>query len=101
MAMTPEGRLYQQVRRAIERRKSCYNRKIRCIKISGCRFQETGLPDVIIVAEGRVGWFELKRNDGKGVVSKRQALVKQQLLEAGAEVFTVMTIEEVEKWLDG
>jgi hypothetical protein len=48
-----------------------------------------------------VGWFELKRNDGKGVVSKRQALVKQQLLEAGAEVFTVMTIEEVEKWLDG
>ena len=57
----------------------------------------TGVPDRIVIHQGRVIFVELK--DPKGVLSPRQRLVIQMLRDAGAEVSLLASAEEVDNFV--
>ena len=58
----------------------------------------TGVPDRIVIHQGRVIFVELK--DFKGVLSPRQKLVMQMLRDAGAEVSLLASAEEVDNFVE-
>ena len=59
-------------------------RKMFCYKVHGSSFQKVGIPDICIVHGGRVAFIEVKTK--RGVVSKIQDKVMEELREAGAVV---------------
>lgn len=64
-------------------------------KVHGSAFQRVGLPDIV----GSVGacalWIELKRPDGRGVLSPIQRVTHARIRAAGSEVLVAESLEQV------
>lgn len=56
-----------------------------------------GVPDVLIVSDGRVYWIELKAEDGR--ITKAQGACHARLWEAGCPVLVAKTIDDVREAL--
>jgi hypothetical protein len=58
---------------------------------------KAGVPDILIIADGRVFWIELKAE--KGTLSPEQKAMRDKLIEAGCEWECCRSLEEVEATL--
>jgi Holliday junction resolvase len=65
------------------------------IKIHGSSYQSRGEPDIVGVHKGRFYAFEIKRNDGKGIVSELQLYKIKSINEAGGVAMIVDNLQEV------
>lgn len=65
-----------------------------CFKVHGSEFMMSGLPDVIVCAEGLFIGLETKMPDKRDNVSPRQALVHEQIREARGVAVVVTSVAE-------
>lgn len=76
--MTPEGKLYQQVKKALDA-----ERGIWWFKVHGSPQQKKGIPDLCIIVRGRALFVELKA-DGKKATKLQEHAMKQIRSAGGA-----------------
>lgn len=65
-----------------------------CFKVHGSEFMMTGLPDVIVCAEGLFIGLETKLPDKRANVSARQRLVHEQINAAGGVAVVAVSPRE-------
>lgn len=63
-------------------------------KVHGSEFMMSGLPDLIVCAEGLFIGLETKHPETRGNVSPRQVYVHSQINEAGGTAVVVTSAEE-------
>jgi hypothetical protein len=91
---TPEQRLTEQVIRHLKKlRQAGY--PIWWVKLHGGPQQRRGLPDLLVIANGRHIFIELKAPGGK--LSKLQQHTIAQINAAGGRAVVCRTIEAVER----
>jgi hypothetical protein len=93
MAKGPEGKLYDQCIKFLVTLKKLGTR-LWWVKMTGSPYLPKGLPDLWIIVEGRLVLVELKRPDGKGILSPRQSLIKEKIEAAGIKVWIVSSVDE-------
>ena len=54
---------------------------------------QAGVPDLIVMGNGRVEFIELKHPNGQGKVSELQALVHRRMLARGIQVHVEHTLQ--------
>jgi len=70
-----------------------------CVKLIAASI--TGFPDRTVLCRGGGIYFvELKRPDGRGVVSKRQLIVHEALTRMGFEVLVTESLKEATEFHD-
>lgn len=67
------------------------------INIHGSSYQTSGEPDVVGCYQGKFYAFELKRPDGKGVVSARQRLKLSKIMQEGGVAMVVDNMKQLEE----
>jgi hypothetical protein len=86
---TPETRLQQQIQKTIYRNfKNAF-----VVKLHGNKFQKVGLPDLLIIIDGKAIFLETKV--GKNKTSKVQDSVIKELQQSGAIAEVVYSLDEV------
>lgn len=70
------------------------------IKIHGSSYQSKGEPDIIGVHEGTFYAFEIKREDGKGIVSELQQYKIKMINDAGGVGMIVDSLDTIKKLFD-
>jgi Holliday junction resolvase len=70
------------------------------IKIHGSSYQSRGEPDIVGVHEGTFYAFEIKREDGKGVVSDLQLYKIKKIKEAGGVAMVINSLNAVKEIFD-
>ena len=65
------------------------------VKIISCN--KNGCPDLLAVHEGKFYAFEVKREDGKGVVSKLQKYRIKEIEKSGGIAYVVSSLDHVKK----
>jgi hypothetical protein len=60
---------------------------------------EAGVPDRIVICHGRVAFVELKQE--VGTISKIQEWQHKRILDAGAEVWSLWSSEDVDNFVRG
>lgn len=65
------------------------------IKIHGSSYQSRGEPDIVGVHKGTFYAFEIKRDDGKGVVSELQQYKIKSINEAGGVAMIVNNFDTI------
>ena len=59
----------------------------------------SGLPDIFAIKDGKTLWFEVKTK--KGRLRKVQRLVIMEMVKAGANVYVVRSLGEVQRFMNG
>ena len=90
--MSTEARLTATIVRELKRRKIWH------AKIHGGPHQRAGLPDLLVIVNGRAGWFEVKTLCGK--LTPLQEAMLRRLRDAGCYAGVVRSIEGFEKQLE-
>lgn len=85
--MTPEGKVLASLIRELKRRGVWY------LKTHGSALQRSGIPDLILIDNGRTLWVEVKA-PGKEP-SRIQLHRRNQIQEHGGEAFVVDKVEEL------
>jgi Holliday junction resolvase len=67
------------------------------IKIHGSSYQSRGEPDIIGVHDGTFYAFEIKRDDGKGVVSELQLYKLKRINDAGGVGMIVDNLDMIKE----
>lgn len=67
------------------------------VKITACN--KNGCPDILASYMGLFYAFEVKREDGKGVISKLQKYRITQINNSGGKAYVVNTLDQVKKLL--
>lgn len=67
------------------------------IKIHGSSYQSKGEPDIIGVYDGTFYAFEIKREDGKGIVSELQQYKIKRINDAGGVGMIVDSLDTIKK----
>lgn len=62
------------------------------VKTHGGPMQMAGLPDLLVIKEGRAIWLEVKTDDG--AVTKLQEIMLSRLRKAGCVAEVVRTVED-------
>lgn len=63
------------------------------LKVHGGPMQTAGVPDLVVIVDGRTYWLEVKRPGEEP--TPLQAHTHEQMRTAGAEVTTVRSVEDV------
>lgn len=90
----PEARLSRKIMEAIRARGWF------CFKVHGSEYMMSGLPDVIVCAEGRFIGLETKLPSTRGNVSPRQAYVHSQIEHGGGVAAVVCSPAEALEVID-
>lgn len=70
------------------------------IKIHGSSYQSRGEPDIVGVHKGTFYAFEIKRDDGKGIVSDLQLYKIKRINEAGGVAMIVKDLNTIKELFD-
>jgi Holliday junction resolvase len=70
------------------------------IKIHGSSYQSRGEPDIVGVHKGIFYAFEIKREDGKGIVSELQLYKIKKIKEAGGVAMVINSLTAVKEIFD-
>jgi hypothetical protein len=97
MATTPEGRLTDQCRRHLEKMRAS-GRAVWYMKVHGGPMQKAGVPDFLIVLDGRLHAIELKRPGAKA--TPLQALTMRKIATAGGVTGVATTLNEFRSLLE-
>lgn len=62
------------------------------LKIHGHAMQRAGIPDMVVIHDGRTMWFEIKRPGG--VPTKLQSHEMREIIGAGGVAYVVTSVEE-------
>lgn len=89
--MTPEAKVTQSIVKALEKLKA-EGRNIWWVKLHGGPMQRVGLPDLLVVLDGRAIFLEVKSD--VGVATKIQEHTIEQLQKAGAVAEVVRSADE-------
>lgn len=65
-----------------------------CYKNHGSEFMAAGLPDIVVIKEGRYIGLETKMPDKRLNVSPSQEIMHTHMRQAGAKVYVVCSIAE-------
>lgn len=94
----PETLLVDQIRRAVKRA----HPSAMIVKIAGGKYQSAGLPDLLVILDGRAYGFEVKkRRQGESEqhayerATVRQRARLQDMRSAGAVADVVLSVDEV------
>jgi len=69
--------------------------RVWCNCYHGSPLTQAGVPDIMVIFEGRVLWLEVKRPSGK--VTLLQKTMHDKLREVGSVVFVVRSLEDAKK----
>lgn len=67
------------------------------IKVTGGNYSAAGNPDIHFLCNGKPFYFEVKRDDGKGKLTKLQAITIDRIIKAGGTAAVVQSLDEVKK----
>lgn len=81
-----EAALVNKIREAMKKK------GLFCLKLHGGRFQQAGLPDLLVIKEGRALWLEVKTQDGETTKLQEHAL--DALRKSGCVAEVVRSVDE-------
>lgn len=96
--MTPEGKITKQIIDFLKSLKK-EGRRIWWHKLHGHPMQTAGVPDLLVIFEGRHVFFEIKGPKGK--LTDLQRIRILEIYAAGGHVFVVYTAKDVKSILLG
>ncbi len=94
--MTPEGKVLKEITDMLADLKRCKS-PIWWVKLHGGPMQKKGLPDLLVVYQGRAVFMEVKAPGGEA--TKLQAHIIKQLQAAGAKAEVVTSVHAARQLL--